>query len=73
MTKRESEQVIRPLVGQWANSLSNEGRQHPSFSDFKTWLHDNGYGHYLDFRSVMGADYDAEVWFDDEMKLMWTR
>lgn len=46
---------------------------HPSFSDFKVWLTENGHSQYLDFRSTVGADYDAEVWFDDELKQNWRR
>jgi hypothetical protein len=28
---------------------------------------------YLDFRSTAGADYDAEMWFDQELKQTWRR
>jgi hypothetical protein len=40
----------------------------PSFSDFKWWLSERGYSRYMDFRSFAGADYDAEIWFDQELK-----
>lgn len=46
---------------------------HPSFSDFKAWLHEEGYSYLLDFRSVMGADEDAEQWFDQELGQTWRR
>jgi hypothetical protein len=44
-----------------------------SASAFKAWLHEKHYSHYLDFRSVAGADYDAEAWFDDELGQNWRR
>jgi hypothetical protein len=47
--------------------------EHPNFSAFKAWLDVKGYSHYLDFRSVAGADYDAESWFDQEFKQAWRR
>jgi hypothetical protein len=43
----------------------------PSFIDFKSWLRENGYSHYLNFRSVMGPEEDAERWFDQEFGQMW--
>ncbi|MBR0734994.1 hypothetical protein JQ636_38575 [Bradyrhizobium japonicum] len=45
----------------------------PSFSAFKSWLFKNDYAHYLNFRSRMGADYDAEMWFDGEFGQNWRR
>ena len=38
----------------------------PSFVDFKSWLRESGYSHYVNFRSVMGPEEDAERWFDQE-------
>lgn len=73
MNKRDSEQAIRYYAREWAKNLSNEERQHPSFSEFMTWLYNNGHGHYLNFSSVAGAEYDAERWFDEEMGLTWRR
>jgi hypothetical protein len=35
------------------------------WSAFKTRLAEKHYPHYLDFRSVAGADYDTEAWFDN--------
>lgn len=54
-------------------TLPKEKQGHPSFSSFKDWLSANGYSHYLNFRSVAGADYDAEMWFDDELGQNWRR
>jgi hypothetical protein len=45
--------------------------EQPSFSDFKSWLDENDYALYLDFRSVAGPDEDAEQWFDQEIKQTW--
>ncbi len=73
MKKAEAETAIRYLVTQWANTLSKEDKEHPSFSTFKSWMFASGYGRYFDFRSVMGADYHAEAWFDDELKQNWRR
>jgi len=73
MKKADSEKAIRSLSTQWANTLSDEDREHPSFSSFKAWLSTNGYGGYMDFRSTMGPDYDAEAWFDEELGQMWRR
>ena len=75
MKKDECRQAIRQLCHKWsqAANLTAIQLEHPSFSDFKTWLNKNGYSHYLNFRSVMGADYDAELWFDQEFKQTWRR
>lgn len=73
MAKAESERAIRALATTWFDTLSEEKREHPSFSAFKTWLSQNHYSHYLNFRSRMGADYDAEMWFDDELGQNWRR
>jgi hypothetical protein len=73
MKKAEAEKAIRYLATQWANTLSEEDKEHPSFSAFKGWLAANRYSGYLDFRSVMGANYDAEAWFDEELGQTWRR
>lgn len=69
MKKDDAEKAIRYLCGQWANE--EPPGDHPSFSRFKAWLRRKGYGGYLDFRSVGGADYAAEMWFDQEFKQTW--
>ncbi|OHV63625.1 hypothetical protein LCM4576_29850 [Mesorhizobium sp. LCM 4576] len=73
MKKAEAEKAIRYLATQWANTLSEKEREHPSFSAFKAWIAANRYSGYLNFRSVMGPDYDAEAWFDEELGQMWRR
>lgn len=73
MKKSEAEAAIRLLARQWHSTLSAEKQEHPSFFEFKAWLRDNGYGSYLQFRSVMGPDEDAERWFDDELGQNWRR
>jgi hypothetical protein len=71
LKKSECEKAIRALCGQWARNLSPTELEHPSFSVFKSWLAQNHYAHYLDFRSVRGPDEDAEQWFDEEFKQTW--
>jgi len=75
MKKSESEPTLRHLCHQWREErnhpLPGHSDMHYSFSDFKTWLREKGHSHYLDFRSVMGADEDAERWFDQEMRQTW--
>ena len=75
MTKSESETAIRQLCHMWAQECGIDTRDdpdfHPSFGTFKSWLSQKGYSHYLRFRSVAGADYDAEMWFDQEFKQTW--
>ncbi|RWE34990.1 hypothetical protein [Mesorhizobium sp.] len=73
MTKDESEKTIRHLCHVWAQEcgIALDPTVQPSFAQFKLWLNKKGYSHYLDFRSVAGADYDAEMWFDHEFKQTW--
>ena len=72
MKKADAEKGIRTLCRTWVATLSLEKRDHPSFSDFKAWLRANGYGDYLDFKSpIAGAQYDAEMWFDNELRQRW--
>ena len=75
MQKAECEKAIRYLCGEWPQdaALTPAELEHPSFSAFKTWLSRKGYARYLNFRSVMGSDYDAELWFDQEFKQTWRR
>jgi hypothetical protein len=68
MKKSECEKNIRLLCQEWARGFSAAQSDHPSFLAFKAWLKKNGYEHHLNFRSVMGADHDAEMWFDEELK-----
>ncbi len=71
--KSECEPIIRRLATDWLHTLAEADREHPSWSSFKTWLEGKHYSHYLNFRSRMGADYDAEAWFDDELGQNWRR
>jgi hypothetical protein len=71
--KGECERAIRSLCHEWAGGLSEAERDHPNFLAFKAWLGQKGYSHYLDFRSAMGSNYDAEMWFDQELKQTWRR
>ena len=74
MTKSEAETAIRALSHDWAREKGiNIGVDHASFYDFKAWIQSKGYSRYLNFRSLSGADYDAEAWFDQEMKQTWRR
>lgn len=75
MIKNECETAIRQLCHEWAKGkgfliLPDFD---PGFGNFKNWLVENHYSHYLNFKSVAGPDYDAEVWFDQELKQMWRR
>lgn len=73
MKKKECEKAIRALCSQYARArgIKMDAASEPIFSDFVSWLRDAGYGQYLEFRSAMGARYDAEMWFDDEFKQNW--
>lgn len=73
MKKAECEEAIRHLCHEWARDLTPAQLEHPSFSAFKEWVRQKGYSRYLDFRSTMGAEYDAEMWFDQEFKQTWRR
>lgn len=73
MTKAESEKAIRHLCHVWAKTLSPQDLTHPSFASFKSWMEANGRGSYFKFRSLVGADEDAERWFDNEFKQSWRR
>lgn len=73
MKKTECEKAIRHLCRVWGKEkgVLRYPESEPCFYEFKLWLRQKGYGHYLNFRSVAGADYDAELWFDQEFKKTW--
>jgi hypothetical protein len=73
MKKAEAKETLISLFPKWrdARGLSDAQLEHPSFSDFKLWLRETHYSHYLNFRSVMGADVDAEMWFDEYFGQRW--
>ena len=79
MLIKEAEKGIRYLCGVWArNAVSpyHSGNPpmsfHPSFSDLYFWL-ENNHSAYLKFKSRMGVQYMAEMWFDDQFKQNWRR
>jgi hypothetical protein len=73
MKKTECEQTIKSLAIEWRATQTGAEHEHPRFNAFKDWLRANGYGRYLDFPSRMGADYDAELWFDQALGQTWRR
>ncbi len=73
MKKSDAEAAIRLLCHKSAaaTAFQPESGEMPSFRAFCSWLKDNNYGHYLDFRSRYDKEADAEQWFDEELKQMW--
>ena len=73
MKRSEAEPAIRHLVSQWATFAGVEvgSAEPPSFSAFKRWADEQGYSGYFVFRSTMGAQEDAERWFDEELRQAW--
>jgi len=71
--KSEAEPAIRQLASTWYRGLPEDERKHPGFGSFTSWVRQRGYGRYLEFRSTMGATYDAEMWFDDTVGQNWRR
>lgn len=73
MKKDEAERAIRHLCHVWGEEVGmpRAPDSEPNFYRFKAWLRENGHGHYLTFRSVRGADADAELWFDEEFLQTW--
>lgn len=71
--KADCEKAIRDLTTKWMKTQPDQRNPnwHPSFIEFRDWLNANGYGHFLNFRSVMGAPEDAEHWFNQELKQTW--
>jgi hypothetical protein len=75
MKKAKAEKAIRYLCSEWAREkgvpIPSPYPKQASFSDFRSWLEGKGYSPYLNFRSVAGPHYDAEMWFDQEFKQTW--
>lgn len=73
MTKPEAEAKLRHLFGVWAveRGIVTPSVELVSFAEFKRWLSASGYSHYLNFRSLGGADAAAERWFDDHFGQAW--
>lgn len=73
MKKAEAELSIRNLCHDWGKiqNIPRQPNSDPSFSEFMTWVHDQGYGYCLEFRSVRGARSDVEHWFNEEFRQRW--
>ena len=73
MMKTEAQRAIRHFVREWAKAadFDRTSAKRPSFSEFKSWLSEKHYAHYLFFRSEGGPATDAEQWFDEELKQTW--
>lgn len=71
--KSDCESAIRQLCWEWAKVRDMPSRPNfqPSFSEFKSWLRESGYSRYLNFRSAVGPEEDAERWFDQEFGQTW--
>jgi hypothetical protein len=74
MNRPEAEKIHRVMIHDWARetgfSVASGG--HPSFSVYKDWATEKSPS-LFGFRSRMGADYDVELWFDQELKQLWRR
>jgi hypothetical protein len=70
LKKSECETAIRELCHKFAEDKGFTPRPDydPGFITFVNWVNQKGYSQYLNFRSVAGPQYDAEMWFDEEMK-----
>ena len=68
MKKSEVQPAIRHLVREWAKATDFDRQSEPSFSEFKSWLSEKHYAHYLSIRSEGASATDAEQWFDEELK-----
>ncbi|MDQ0472646.1 hypothetical protein [Labrys wisconsinensis] len=73
LKKSECKKAIRHLTHRWAaeTGLGPASGEISSFSAFKAWLLEIGHSQYLSFRSKGDPDYDAEMWFDQELKQTW--
>ena len=71
--KQECEDAIRHLVSKWAQEkgYTQQPEETPSFSEFWAWMKDSGYSGYQRFRTRTDPRYDAEMWFDEEMRQTW--
>jgi hypothetical protein len=74
MRKSEAERLIRTAVHDWVREtkLDRSVGKTPSFLAFKGWLLAR-WPDALSFNSVGGAQYAAEMWFDEELGEKWTR
>jgi hypothetical protein len=74
MRKSEAERLIRTAVHDWVRETEFDRSvgKTPSFLAFKGWLLAR-WPDALSFNSVGGAQYAAEMWFDEELGEKWTR
>ncbi|TXN73416.1 hypothetical protein [Methylobacterium sp. WL6] len=74
MKKDEAERAIRILCHDWRRETGQS--EVPAldlhFNAFWAWMKDRHF-QYTDFRATAGAAYMAEIWFDQEFGLTWTR
>ncbi|MBB1093876.1 hypothetical protein HUU61_21600 [Rhodopseudomonas palustris] len=74
MHKRaDAERAIRHLALEWMDETGFEQApgHYPSFLAFKMWLEGKHFSHYLQFRSGISAQHEAEGWFEDEIRNYW--
>jgi hypothetical protein len=69
-TKSESKQIVCRECHDWLAGTPEAKREHPSFTDFRTWL-EARYPRVFSFRSSINPLYDAELWFDRELGQSW--
>lgn len=69
-TKWESEQIVRWTCHDWLREQPEAEREHPSFANFRAWL-ETRCPSVFTFRSRADPLYDAEMWFDDELRQRW--
>jgi hypothetical protein len=69
-TKPECEAAIRQMFDEWGRGPAQQGAADfdLSYGKFRTWADQKGYSSYFKFRSVAGADYDAEMWFAERFR-----
>jgi hypothetical protein len=74
-TRAEAEKVIRDLALKWMDETGYEQKpgHYPSFGSFTSWLEAKHHSQYLNFRSRVGARYEAEGWFESEIRNYWRR
>lgn len=74
MKKDDAEKAIRRLCHVWRKEkgYDNKPNIELSFFEFWDWMRNNHY-EYTYFKAQAGTEYMAELWFDQEFKLTWTR
>jgi len=71
--RAEAEKAIRHLALEWMRETDYRPKPgwYPSFNGFTAWLEGKHMSHYLNFRSRVGARFEAEGWFESEIKKYW--